>query len=83
MPAALGSVIISQAAVQHGGPLQKKLGANALTPFPGELRTANGMGLQVSKVVPVSVTDEVSGSLHKLSLLVARDLSAPVLLDRD
>ncbi|KAJ8887455.1 hypothetical protein PR048_013670 [Dryococelus australis] len=56
---------------------------NALTPFPGDLMAANGMGLQVSGVVPVSVPDEVSGSLHKLSLLVARDLSAPALLGRD
>ncbi|KAJ8886004.1 hypothetical protein PR048_012210 [Dryococelus australis] len=62
---------------------KKKLGANAITPFPGELRAANRTGLQVNGVVPLSVTDEVSGSLHKLSLLVARDLSAPVLLGRD
>ncbi|KAJ8886396.1 hypothetical protein PR048_012607 [Dryococelus australis] len=38
---------------------------------------------KVSGVVPVAVTDEVSGSLHKLSLLVAKDLSAPALLGSD
>ncbi|KAJ8889840.1 hypothetical protein PR048_009344 [Dryococelus australis] len=62
---------------------KNKPGANALTPFPGKLRTANGIGLQISGVVPVSVTDEVLRSLYKLSLLVARDLSAPALLDRN
>ncbi|KAJ8876949.1 hypothetical protein PR048_021399 [Dryococelus australis] len=61
----------------------KKNRGKCLNPVPRGISAADGMGLQVSGVVSMSVTDEGSGSLHKLSLLVARYLSALTLLGRD
>ncbi|KAJ8886537.1 hypothetical protein PR048_012748, partial [Dryococelus australis] len=63
--------------------LYRKARGKCLNPIPRAFKGCKWHGVAGKQRSAVSVTDEVSGSFHKLTLLVARDLSAPALLGRD